>query len=468
MLRPDRFARLRQKDNAGIGMKTGPEEAQGVTAALAARAVSLTYDDLSEPVRRVAKQCLLDWIGVAIGGRDSDLVHILRDDAGEEGGEGPCTILGQGERRPAYTAALINGAMGHALDYDDVIFMGHPSAPVAPAVLALAELRQASGRDLLTAFVAGFESECRVSRYVGPSHYAKGWHSTATLGTFGAAAASGHLLKLTAPQMQHALGLAAAQAAGLKSMFGTMTKPFHAGHAAECGLRAARLAARGFTANPHAIEAEQGFGDTQSSGVDAAAALADPPGGFYVPDTLFKYHAACYLTHSSIEAASALRRLINGDVDAIASAVIRVDRGHLRVCNIAAPQTGLECKFSLRMTATMALSGEDTSDERLYSDATAARADLVALRDRMSVEPSSKGTLSAVELTLADGRTLSDSVDVGQPLRDLDAQQEKLERKFRSLVEPAFGAARTRDLIAAIAEIDACERIADLSRLLRA
>lgn len=438
-----------------------------VTRLLAANAASLAFHDIPDAARRVAKQCLLDWIGVALGGRDADLVGMLRADADAEGQGGDCTVIGHAARRQAYQAALINGAMGHALDYDDVIFMGHPTAPVAPAVLAMAERAGASGRDVLTAFIAGFEAECRVGRYVGGSHYAKGWHSTATLGTFGAAAAAGRLLGLSPDIMQHALGLAATQAAGLKSMFGSMTKPFHAGHAAECGLRAARLARLGFTANPNAIECPQGFGDTQSSGIDAEAALAEPPGGFYIAGTLFKYHAACYLTHSAIEAASSLRPLIADDPTAIERAVIRVDPGHLRVCNIEAPETGLATKFSLRMTVALALSGEDTSDERLFSDTTAMRPDLVALRRRTEVEPTARGTHSEVVLFLKDGGSVQAHADVAVPAHDLGAQQDKLDRKFVGLAAPALGAARAETLKAMIAQLEDVEDIRALISLLR-
>lgn len=447
-----------------------PEEAPQatpVTQALAARAANLAFTDIPDAARRVAKQCLLDWVGVAIGGRDDALVGILRADAEGEG-DGSCSVIGHRERRPAYQAALINGAMGHALDYDDVIFMGHPTAPVAPAVLAAAEQIGATGRDLLTAFVAGFETECRVGRYVGGSHYAKGWHSTATLGTFGAAAAAGRLLGLDAERMRHALGLAATQAAGLKSMFGTMAKPLHAGNAASAGLRAARLARLGFTANPDAIECAQGFGATQSTTVDPGVALADPPGGYHVVDTLFKYHAACYLTHSAIEAAIRLRAVIGNDLGAIERAVISVDPGHLTVCNIAAPETGLACKFSLRMTTAMALAGEDTSDERLFSDATAKRPDLIALRDVIEVAPTARGTLSTLGITLKDGRTLGSEADVAIPMRDLDAQQEKLARKFTGLVRPFLGNTRTADLQVMIENLEDLKDISSLTTLLRA
>lgn len=438
-----------------------PSAAPGLTEALASRVVSQEFAAIPADVVIVAKQCLMDWLGVAIGARHTDLVQILAADAAEDGGMPVATLIGRKARASTLQAALINGAMGHALDFDDVIFMGHPSAPVAPAAFAVTEVTGASGRDLLDAFIAGFETECRVSRFMGPSHYAKGWHGTATYGTFGAAAAAGRLLKLTVDQQRHAFGLAATQAAGLKSMFGTMTKPFHAGHAAQAGIHAARLAARGFTANSNALECEQGFGDTQSTDADAARGLAED--GWFVPDTLFKYHAACYLTHSSIEAARALRDAAGFSVGAIRSVELGVDPGHLRVCNIQAPRTGLECKFSLRMTAALALSGEDTASEATYSEATAARGDLNRLREKVTVTPSGKGTRAMVRIVFADGRTTEQAADVGIPMRDLAAQQEKLEAKFLTLVTPEFGAERADALRSILTRLDRVAQITELT-----
>ena len=179
--------------------------------------------------------------------------------------------------------------------------MGHPTAAILPAALAVGEAEGRTGMEVLRAFVAGYEAAAFVGSLVMRSHYGRGFHSTATLGSFGAAAAAGLLINLDEAQMAIAFGLAGTQAAGLKSMFGTMAKPFHAGRAAANGVLAARLAARGFTANPRVLEVEQGFIATQSDGPDTAEALLRRPGSIIV-ETLFKYHAACYLTHSAIEA----------------------------------------------------------------------------------------------------------------------------------------------------------------------
>src|SRR5580704_6521910 len=164
---------------------------QTVTAALADRVSAMRLAELPPEALTVAKQCLLDWIGVALAGRNEPLVRILIEELAPLDDPAGASILGRGRRARLDDAVLINGAMGHALDFDDVIMpMGHPTVPVAPVVFALAEQRRASGAAALAAFIAGVETECRIARLLGPSHYAKGWHTTATTGTFGAAAAA--------------------------------------------------------------------------------------------------------------------------------------------------------------------------------------------------------------------------------------------------------------------------------------
>lgn len=438
-----------------------------VTDTLAGRAAALRFEDLTPAALTVAKQCLLDWLGVSIAGSDDPLVRILLQERSDAGLAGSAAVVGRTERLALPAAILVNGAMSHALDYDDVhkAMRGHPSVPVAPVALGLGAHLRASGRDALTAFVAGFETECRVGALCAGDHYARGFHPTGTIGTFGAAAAAGRLLGLDSERMTMAFGVAGTQAAGLKSAFGTHCKPLHAGRAAEAGLLAARLAARGFTAQADILGNEQGFAKTQSSGFDRAAAEADPPGGFHVTRTMFKYHAACFLTHSSVEALKALRdqhRMAPGDVREVA---LHVQAAHLKICGIEQPKTGLEVKFSLRMMAALVLAGIDTANDSSYTDELAARADLVTLRDKVVVVPDWQGEGSAAEvvLTLAGGQRYAMQYDVGVPMQDLDRQWALLEAKFRSLVAPRLGNERSAQLIAACR---AAERLDDIGELL--
>jgi 2-methylcitrate dehydratase PrpD len=439
-----------------------------VTTALAERIWAMDLATLPPAALTVSKQCLLDWIGVTLAGRDEPLVKILVEELASASSDEGASLIGQARRARLDDAVLINGAMGHALDFDDVIMpMGHPTVPVAPVVMGLAETLGASGADALVAFIAGVETECRIARLLGPSHYAKGWHTTATTGTFGAAAAACRLLGVPLEKAPHAFGLAGTQAAGLKSCFGTMSKPLHPGKAAQNGLLAARLAARGFTSDPNILGSTQGFAATQSTTADPEAALADRPAPWVV-EALFKYHAACYLTHDSIEAAGQLRTEEGVAADAIDRVSVKVPAGHLGVCNIQAPATGLECKFSLRMTTALALAGEDTFQDSLFSDATAKRADLVALRDKVEIDPTQQGRGCVVTVRLKDGRSVARTGDVSQPLRDLALQQEKLERKFRHLATPALGAAGVDEALSLVRGLEAQPSLEPLLRLCRA
>ena len=232
---------------------TSQGASQGLTRALAEQARTLSYADLPDDVRTLARQCVLDYVACTLAGAKEELTDILLAEAQEQGGAPIATVIGHAARLPVLSAALVNGAASHALDFDDVnlAMTGHPSVVLLSALLALAEERGSSGQDVLTAFVAGYELQCRLGLLLAPGHYnTLGFHATGTLGSFGAAAACAHLLGLDAEKFATALGIAGTQAAGLKSMFGTMCKPLHAGKAAYHGLLAARLAQRGFTAAP--------------------------------------------------------------------------------------------------------------------------------------------------------------------------------------------------------------------------
>ena len=247
---------------------------------------TLTYDDLPEDVVTIANQCVLDWFGCAAVGSQEPLSEILRGQFGHRSGN--CSVIGTDLKTEAATAALLNGASGHALDYDDTGALTgcHSTAPVLPAALAVAQEMGATGQMLITAFVVGVEIEGRIFRLMGSDHYARGWHTTATFGTFGATAAVAFLLGLTDAEFNVAMGLAASHASGVKANFGTMTKPYHPGRAAEDGVICARLAAAGFTANPDAIVGSQGYIGAASNGQPPQATTTTDE--WLIRGTLFK------------------------------------------------------------------------------------------------------------------------------------------------------------------------------------
>jgi 2-methylcitrate dehydratase PrpD len=440
-----------------------------LTQVLALRAASWRREDIPEPARELVRQCVLDYFGVALAGAGDELVRLLIDEMNESGGAPQASIIGHELRLPALSAALVNGAAAHALDYDDVnmAMPGHPSVAILPALLALAELRRSSGREVATAFVAGYETACRIGAALRPGHYNLGFHSTGTIGSFGATAACARLLGLDAETTAIALGIAGTQAAGLKSQFGTMCKPFHAGKAAQTGLLSARLAARGFSSRADILECVQGFALTHGPDFAPEAALAEPEGGLHLFANLFKYHAACYLTHAPIECARRLRADHRLEPDAIAGVTLRLDASCERVCNIPAPTDGLQSKFSLRQTVAMALAGIDTASLGAYSAENARDPRLVGLRERVVLDwqDSWPQTLSELELELADGRRLTAQHDAGVPASDIADQGRRLAAKFDALVEPVLGSSRTRELRETIAGLDDVADIGTLARL---
>ncbi len=413
-----------------------------ITRELAAYASGMSYDDLPTKARTVGKHALLDWLGVTLAGGQEPLVAILRDQAAAEGLGTQATLLGIGSTGSVSQAALINGSAGHALDYDDVHpkVGGHPTVPVAPVALALAERDGSSGRDLLTALVAGIETEARVGSLIGDARD-NGWHQTSTVGVFGAAAAASSLLSLDSEATTRAFGISGTQAAGVMASFGTMSKPLHAGMAAEAGLRAAEWAARGFTGAADIIEHERGFAATHGIAFYTDSALADRGATYFTETILFKHHAACYGTHSAIECARLIRENPAFDLDKVEKVEIRVHTRITKMCDIPAPTDGLGIKFSLRMTMALALSGEPTSALHVYSEEHAARPDLVALRDKVAtVIDDSYGYRGAgVTVHLSDGTAIHENFDVAVPESDLDVQEAKLVEKFRLLATPVIG-----------------------------
>lgn len=444
-----------------------PASDRGATRALAAAARGLRFHDLTDDARAVARHCLLDVLGVTLAGAHEPLTDILVDTVvRRESGTG-CTLIGRPERATDLTAALVNGAAGHALDFDDthILMNGHPSIPVLPAVLALAETEDAGGAAFVTAFVAGVELECRLGAMMGMGHYGAGFHATGTLGTFGAAAACAHLLGLGEDAWLHALGLAGTQAAGLKSGFGSMAKPLHAGRAASTGLLSALLARAEFTGNPAILEVEQGFAATHAGDAPAADVVDGYAGHFLIRDTLFKYHAACYLTHAAIEAAAALRArgaFAPADITAVE---VHVSPPCLDVCNILEPTTGLEGKFSFRATTAMTLLGDETGDPASYTAERMRSAELRALRDRITVIPEDglPPTCASVRITTGSG-THEAEANTGIPAADLAAQWDRLSRKFFALATPVLGRDGAETLYAAVERIEALDSIRELTR----
>lgn len=438
----------------------------GITAELAGQAVGRRLAELPDDVVTLAQHCLTDWFGVAVAGTAEPVAALVADELAAAGGTPESTVAGRGERLPAVAAALANGTAAHALDYDDVtpVLTGHATAPVAAAVLALTEPAQASGAAVIEAFVAGYELACAVGHLAEPAQYDRGFHSTGTTGTLGAAAGAARLLGLSTHQTAAALGLAAVQAAGLRASFGTMAKPFTAGHAAASGVLAARLARRGLVAPADVLDHPDGFLAAHTGG--PADARRVDPAEFHIRRNLFKHHAACYATHSAIEGLGRARAERGWSPAEVVAVVVHATARQGRICGIEVPRTGLEAKFSLRHTAAMALAGRDTAAADAY-DASVRDPEVAALRERVAVvvDRPGHGYTTPVDVRLADGTVRRLEHDVSTPEPDLDRQGRALRDKARRLAGPVLGAGRAGTLVGAVAELVAAPAAAPVVAL---
>jgi len=439
-----------------------------VTEKLARFAVETSYRSFPKPVVHQAKRCFLDLLGVALGGSRQPLTNILVKVGKDFGGKPQATVLGHGFKTSIMNAAFINGAMAHALDYDDthVGSIGHPSAPVIPAVLAVAEWKGFSGKSALEAFILGYEVETRIGLGMGTKHYDRGWHSTSTFGRFGAAVAAGKLLGLSLEEMKQAMGLAGTQAGGLRLVFGTMTKPFHPGKSAFDGVLSAILAQRGFTCAPNIIEGKKGFVEALGEDSKLEPMVKNLGRRYEVLNNTFKPHAACLLTHPTIDAIIDLRSKYNLQPEDVGE--IQCDVAHfcLDSAGQVEPQTGLAGKFSTYYCAALALA-EGAAGEDMFTDRKVLDPKMVALRKKVKarINPEFKDTEARVTITTRDDKKYSAYVDrpKGDP-RNPPTDQE-LENKFRSLAAFVLPKRRIDSLVKIIWNLEKVDNIRQVIRL---
>ncbi len=430
----------------------------------------LQSTDVPAEVVTVAGHSVLDWFGCALAGSDEPLVRILRDEFGGSG-HGDTSLVGTDLRLDPLRAAMVNGAAGHALDFDDSAraMSGHPTVPSLPALLAQAEGDGATLADVRIALVVAFEVMGRLGVGIGTDHYARGFHNTATMGVFGATAGVAHLMGLDREAFGRALGIAASNVSGVKANFGTMTKPLHPGQAAERGLLAARLAARGYTANPNALDGNQGVAQAVGSGAFDLDAIDRLDGTWLTRRTLFKHHAACHLTHAGIDATREVLdrpELHDVEPDALERIELTVNPSILDVCGIPDPTTGLEAKFSLRGTQALLVHGHDLAAVATFDDGPIREPRVAAFVDRVQVttDPDVHAMETRVAV-LVGGRRHEAHADVSRPVSDLALQGRMLGAKFDALAEPSLGG-RTADLGAAL-DGDGELTVAELMRAAR-
>jgi len=456
---------------AGIAPQVKAQETKAaskdVTRKLARYVVAAKYEDLPAPVRKEAQRTLLNWAGCAIGGSRHETVDIAISALAPFVGPGQATVLGRKEKLDVLHASLMNGISSHIFDYDDTHLRTiiHPAGPVASAILALAEYQPVAGRDFLNALVLGAEVECRIGNAVWPNHYDIGWHITGTAGVFGSAAAVGKLLRLNEQQMVWALGLAASQPVGLREMFGTMTKSFSPGRAAQNGFTAALMASKNYTSSDQGIEASRGWANVLSTARNYSEITEKLGQTYEISINTYKPFACGVVIHPTLDACIQLRKQYNLTADQIDRVELKVHPLVLELTGKKTPQTGLEGKFSVHYAAAVALM-QGAAGERQFSDKLAKDPAVMALRDRVvtTIDPAIGPEQVRVIVTMKDGRKLEKYIDnvigsVRNPMSDA-----ALEAKFADLAQGVIPAAQARKVMDLCWGVEKLANAADVAK----
>lgn len=448
------------------------------------------WSDFPPEAIAIAKRCIIDGLGVILAGSTTQGSVILRDYIRGQGGPGDATALAPDPfRTGAASAALANGASGHAMDFDDTqlsttpdrIFglMTHPTLPPLVSALAIGERHRVSGRRLLEAFLIGFELECRIAEAIHPNHYKKGFHSSGTIGTFGAMAAAARLLDLGADRLAHALAIAASSSAGIRVNFGSMTKPLHVGRAAHNGVTAAELAARGFTGGRDALDGPWGFFEIFSfgGGMDPERFIGrlGRPYTIVTPGVAIKPYPCGVLGHPSMDAMRTL--VVTHDVrpEQIRAIRLRAGSNILTPLRYRTAASELEAKFCPPfMLAAIALRRKAGIHE--FTDAFVRSAPVQQMMARVETildpEIEARGfdrIRSIVEVDLEDGRRLAQEADEryrGGP--DRPFTREELHEKFTECAELVLPAGAIGETLRMVESLDEVEDITALVRTLAA
>ncbi len=417
----------------------------------------ITQADLSSIPRECyeqAKVAFLDWFAVLMAGKDEPLVLKLLHYNSLMGGNAQATILGHGQRTNVSQAALINGAMSHALDYDDTMaqFQGHPSVTLFPALLALSEWKEKSGFEFLSAYIIGLKAGAVIGACAGLEHYGAGWHGTSTIGRLASAAGCARLLGLNEQQTVYALGIAGTQAAGLKRVFGTMCKPYHAGKASQVGLESVLLGSEGFTSAEDILEGPDGFFQLLKGRVNPKA--VDSLGKTWDTEKLAqKYHASCHGTHSAIEAVLNMVTKDHLTVPDIKSIIIHTTQTAINIAGKKTPKTGLEGKFSIYYCVANALLRGDTGMQA-FTDEKVNDPQIKSLMEKISIvavpDSSILGLAAKVEVETLSGKRLQGFNDIMNEIPELETKRKKVQAKFMDLCVPVLGRKQSEEVMKAI------------------
>lgn len=452
----------------------------GLTQEVANFVARTRYRDIPQEVVRLAQGFILDGLAVALAGSTEEGTRIVQTHIRQIAGRGEAAVLGTALRAPAPKAALANGVAGHAMDYDDTQLstskeavyglLTHPTTPVLAAVLAIGEKEKISGQDFLLAYLLGVEVECRIADAIHPRHYQAGFHSTATIGGLGAAMAAGKILELKEEVLVRTLGIAASMASGLRENFGTMTKPLHAGRAAENGVTAALLANAGFTAATNILEAKRGFYNAMAGGYDESkiAGRLGRPYFMLEPGISIKPYPSGSLSHPAQDLILDLVREHNlhaGDIDSIEVGT------HSNVPNALIypmPKTALEGKFSIPFCMAIAV---------LERKAGIAQFKDRKVRDRKVVDLMKRVTLyvddelealgydqvrSRIRIKLKAGRLIEGRYDVARGHPEKPMSWAELGEKFRDCASLALPRKNADEVIRLVARIEQLRSLSPL------
>ena len=458
---------------------------EGLTREVAQFVVDTGYRSVPRDVAELAKKSILDGLGLALSGSVAESGRIVQRYLQAQGLDGDTTVIGAGLRAQARFAAFANGVAVHADDYDDTQLavqndrvyglLTHPTAPCLPAALAIAEQRGCSGRELALAYNLGVEVECKISEAMSPRHYQHGFHSTATCGVFASAAAAAKLYGLGAGATRRALAIAASQAGGLRENFGTMTKPFHAGRAAEAGVIAADFAAAGWTAAKSILESPRGFFQAHGGGfaLEVLEGCLGNPWTFADPGISIKPHPSGSLTHPGMT--RMLELIVEHDIRAedVERASVGTNHNMPNALIHHRPTDELQAKFSMEFCMAILLL-ERRGGLAEFTDDVVNRPDVQEMIRRIDfgTHPEAEAAgydkmTTIIDIHLKDGRTVSGRADFGKGSPANPMSYDEVADKFRGCAAFAnWDTARAEQIVEMVRGLESLESVRDLTRLL--
>jgi 2-methylcitrate dehydratase PrpD len=436
------------------------------------------FDQIPTDAVHLAKSAMLDTIGCILGGRDEEASKLITAYAKELGGLPEAAVIGKGFKTNAHLAALVNGTTGHALDYDDTAYswFGHPSVVLWPAILALAEKFECSGKTLLAAYIVGFEVGARIGQALGTDAYVAGWHNTSIIGAMAAAAACANLMSLDPQRVRMCLGMAGSLSGGLKQNFGTMTKPLHAGVAAQHGIMTALMAQKGFSANPDILDTPNGYGYIFSKNYDPENILKDIGTSFSISSDglAFKPYPSCRGTHQCIDGVLHLVTKYNLDPEEVLKIECRIAPIIKQMLRYHNPRNALESKFSLEYCVARALVDreiriEHFSDEEIHVKEIQKHIQKVTykLKDDLQKNHKADKTLPPVYVSIQckNGTEFSHEVETcrGDPENPLT--HEELATKFRDCSRRMLTAEEANQCINCVFQLESMQNARSLMSL---